>query len=136
MAQGCPMQRLRDREYRCPVELSLQVIGGKWKPLILWNLGTDGVLRFNELKRAMPAITQKMLTAQLRELEADGLVQREVYAQVPPKVEYSLSELGQSVMPVMRQLCDWGREYEAALGGGAGEARADASSDDRAEAAA
>lgn len=115
MVQACPVARLGEREYTCPVELSLQVIGGKWKPLILWHLGTEGVLRFNELRRIMPLVTQKMLTAQLRELEADGLVRREVYAQVPPKVEYSLSELGASVMPVMRQLCAWGMEYEAAL---------------------
>jgi DNA-binding HxlR family transcriptional regulator len=111
---------LSGKEYYCPVELALQVIGGKWKPIILFHLGKEelgdlGVMRFNELKRSMPNITQKMLTRQLRELEADGLVHREVYAQVPPKVEYSLSELGKSVMPVMRQLCDWGAYYEGVM---------------------
>jgi DNA-binding HxlR family transcriptional regulator len=68
-------------------------------------------MRFSELRRTMPNITQKMLTQQLRELEADGMVHREVYPQVPPKVEYSLTELGFSIMPILRQLCDWGREY-------------------------
>ena len=111
----CGLKELGGRQYYCPVELALQVIGGKWKPLILHYLGEGRVLRFNELKRTIPSITQKMLTAQLRELEADGLVTRTVYAQVPPKVEYALSELGQSVMPVMRSLCEWGKGYEAAL---------------------
>ncbi len=113
MAEARGMKTLGERVYTCPVELALQVIGGKWKPLILWHLGTDGTLRFGQLKRSMPAITQKMLTQQLRELEADGLVLRRVYAQVPPKVEYSLTELGDSVMPLMRQLCAWGRALEA-----------------------
>jgi DNA-binding HxlR family transcriptional regulator len=113
MNGSCSAKTLGERVYTCPVELALQVIGGKWKPLILWHLGTDGTLRFGQLKRGMPAITQKMLTQQLRELEADGLVLRKVYAQVPPKVEYSLTELGDSVMPVLRQLCAWGRGLEA-----------------------
>lgn len=118
---ACNLKKsLSGKEYYCPVELALQVIGGKWKPIILFHLGNEelgdlGVMRFNELRRSMPNITQKMLTRQLRELEADGLVHREVYAQVPPKVEYSLSELGKSVMPVMRQLCDWGAYYEGIM---------------------
>ncbi|THB65027.1 MAG: transcriptional regulator [Desulfovibrio sp.] len=115
MVQACPMQRLGEREYSCPVELAIQVIGGKWKPVILWHLGEESVLRFNELRRIMPTVTQKMLTRQLRELEADGLVHREVYAQVPPKVEYSLTPVGKSVMPIMRDLCQWGRDFESRL---------------------
>lgn len=111
---GCGLKRCGDKEYYCTVELTLQVIGGKWKPIILWHLFTEGTRRFGELKRAMPNITQKMLTQQLRELEADGLVRREVYPQVPPKVEYSLTELGDSVMPVMRTMCEWGQTYEQA----------------------
>jgi len=100
-----------DKKYFCTVELTLQVIGGKWKPIIIHRLGNDGTLRFSEVKRSIPNITQKMLTQQLRELEADGVVSRKVYAQVPPKVEYSLTELGQSVMPVIESLCKWGAGY-------------------------
>lgn len=102
-----------EKQYYCSVELTLQVIGGKWKPIIIHHLATDGTLRFSEIKRAIPNITQKMLTQQLRELESDGVVHREVYAQVPPKVEYSLTELGRSVMPVIESLCGWGKRYAA-----------------------
>lgn len=108
----CPLKRLGGREYYCAVELSLQVLGGKWKPIILWHLGRDGTYRFSELKRLMPNITQKMLTRQLRELESDGLIDRKVYAQVPPKVEYSLTETGHGVMPVLQELCQWGKAFE------------------------
>lgn len=108
----CTLKTLGDKTYYCPVELSLQVVGGKWKPIILYHLAREGTRRFNELGRAMPNITRKMLTQQLRELEADGLVRREVFPQVPPKVEYSLTELGASVMPVLDALCAWGRAYE------------------------
>lgn len=108
----CAIKHCRGREYYCTVELTLHVIGGKWKPIILYHLGKEGTRRFGELKQAMPNITQKMLTQQLRELEHDGLINRQVYAQVPPKVEYSLSEFGQSIMPVMQSLCLWGQSYE------------------------
>lgn len=112
MSDSCSMKLCGTKKYYCNVELTLQIIGGKWKPLILYRLGTDGTLRFSEVKRAIPSITQKMLTQQLREMESDGIVHREVYPQVPPKVEYSLTELGQSVMPIISQLCQWGKEYE------------------------
>jgi DNA-binding HxlR family transcriptional regulator len=95
------------------MELTLHIIGGKWKPLIIYHLGNKKVQRFSELKRTMPSITQKMLTQQLRELEADGIVHRTVYPQVPPKVEYSLTEMGESVVPVLRQMCQWGSSYES-----------------------
>lgn len=111
-AKVCSLKTLGGRTYSCTVELALQVIGGKWKPVILYHLAEDGALRFSELRRIMPTITQKMLTQQLRELEADGLVHREVYPQVPPKVEYSLTEFGKSVFPVLEQLCQWGRAFE------------------------
>ncbi|MEJ9148907.1 winged helix-turn-helix transcriptional regulator, partial [Bacillus thuringiensis] len=87
-------------KYSCPVEAMVEVIGGKWKGVILYHL-LDGTKRFNELKRLKPNITQRMLTLQLRELEADGIIHREVYREVPPKVEYSLTELGESLRPVI-----------------------------------
>jgi len=99
----------------CPIVGTLRVIGGKWKPVILWFLGSEGTMRFSELCRAVPMATAKMLTQHLRELEADGLVHREVYAQVPPKVEYSLTDLGQSLMPTLSSMSQWGLRYQAAL---------------------
>lgn len=109
----CGTQRCcAGKHYFCAVELALQVIGGKWKPVILWHLRTGERQRFGELRRRMPNVTQKMLTQQLRELEADGMVRREVYPQVPPRVEYSLTGLGLSVMPVLDQLSQWGARFE------------------------
>lgn len=90
----------------------MDIIGGKWKPLIIWKLGMLGILRFSELKKTIPSITQKMLTQQLRELEADGLIIRTVYPQVPPKVEYQLSEMGVTLMPILSSMCDWGKVYQ------------------------
>lgn len=92
----------------CTVEATLSLIGGKWKGVILYRLLQEDVLRFNQLRRYLPRITQRMLTHQLRELEADGLVVRTVYAQVPPKVEYRLSPYGQTLAPVMHALKAWG----------------------------
>jgi DNA-binding HxlR family transcriptional regulator len=87
----------------------MKIIGGKWKVIILWNL-VDGTHRFGELKRKLAGITQKMLTQELRALERDKLVKRRVYAQVPPKVEYSLTKKGESLRKVLYDLCDWGQE--------------------------
>jgi DNA-binding HxlR family transcriptional regulator len=92
------------------VESTLEVIGGKWKGLILYHL-LGKTRRFNEFRRLMPGITQRMLTLQLRDLEHDGLVHREVYREVPPKVEYSLTELGCTLEPIIRLLSDWGTLY-------------------------
>ena len=94
----------------CPAEATIGVIGGRWKVPIVWHLSA-GTMRFSELRRAMPGVTQKMLTQQLRELEADGVVRRKVYPQVPPRVEYSLTERGLSLKPVVEAMCRW-----AALG--------------------
>lgn len=102
---------LNNKFYTCTFEITMDLIGGKWKPLILWHLGTKGTIRFNALRKIMPNITQKMLTQQLRELEADLLVNRTIYAQVPPKVEYALSETGVSLMPILSQMCNWGQNY-------------------------
>ena len=94
----------------CPVEACLGVIGGKWKGVILYHL-LSRTMRFNELRRLMPDITQRMLTKQLRELEADGLIARKVYAQVPPKVEYSMTDYGKTLAPVVHALRAWGAEH-------------------------
>lgn len=104
-------ERINLKEINCEKELTLAVIGGKWKLIILWHLGLEGTKRFSELKRLIPSITQKMLTNQLRELEDDRLVHRQVYAEVPPRVEYSLTEYGESLMPILRMMYDWGRAY-------------------------
>jgi DNA-binding HxlR family transcriptional regulator len=97
----------------CPVETTLAVIGGKWKPLILWHLGESGVRRFLELHRIISGITRKMLTQHLRELERDGIVARKIFNELPPHVEYSLTKYGQTLRPLLRALCDWGSKHEA-----------------------
>lgn len=94
----------------CPVEATIGLIGGKYKALIVWKLTAD-TLRFSQLRREVPAATAKMLTQQLRELEKDGLVRRDVYPVVPPKVEYSLTELGLSLRPILESMYDWGTGY-------------------------
>ncbi len=96
--------------YRCTVAVTLDIIGGKWKSLILWQLSFK-TLRFSQLQRRLSSVTQKMLTQQLRELESNGLVHREVFAEVPPRVEYSLTELGESVVPILQLMCQWGKDY-------------------------
>lgn len=94
----------------CPVEATLELIGGKYKALILWHL-SEQTLRFSELKKLLPNATAKMLTQQLRELEAHTLLHREVFPVIPPKVEYSLTELGRSLMPVLVAMRNWGAGY-------------------------
>ena len=97
-------------ETHCPVEAAISLIGGKYKALILWQL-TGHTLRFSQLRKVVPAATPKMLTQQLRELENDGFLRREVFPVVPPRVEYSLTELGQSIRPVLAAMYDWGTGY-------------------------
>lgn len=99
-----------DCNFGCPVEACVEVIGGKWKGVILFHL-LGGTKRFNELMRLMPAVTQRMLTRQLRELEADRVVARTIYPEVPPRVEYSLTEFGRTLEPVLKTLQGWGMEY-------------------------
>ena len=94
----------------CPVEATLSYLDGKWKGVILFHL-MDKTLRFNELRRHLPAITQRMLTKQLRELEESGLISRTVYPVVPPRVEYALTPLGSTLKPVIRALAAWGDEF-------------------------
>lgn len=98
----------------CPVETTLTLIGDKWKVLILRDLLT-GTKRFGELKKSIGSVSQKVLTAQLRDMEAKGLVNRKVYAEVPPRVEYSLTELGQSLKPILDAMWNWGEDYKARI---------------------
>lgn len=95
----------------CAVEATLSVIGGVWKPVVLFKL-LDGAVRFNALCRLVPAATPRMMTLQLRELEADGIVKRTVYPEVPPKVEYSLTDLGRSLEPLLLNMRDWGVQIQ------------------------
>lgn len=112
----CRVKEISGKRYRCYFELTLAVIGGKWKPIILYHLSLASAVRFGELRRGMPDVTERMLTRQLRELEADGLVHREVYREVPPRVEYSLTEMGRSLIPLLLQMRAWGVDYEKFLG--------------------
>lgn len=98
----------------CPVETTLMLIGDKWKVLILRDL-TSGKKRFGELKKSIGSVSQKVLTAQLRDMEQNGLVHREVYAEVPPRVEYSLTALGQSLQPILESMRTWGEAYKKQL---------------------
>ncbi len=98
----------------CPVETTLMLIGDKWKVLILRDL-LPGTKRFGELKKSIGSVSQKVLTAQLRDMEGSGLVNRQVYAEVPPRVEYSLTELGQSLKPILDSMQNWGEGYKASL---------------------
>ncbi len=95
----------------CPVETTLTLIGDKWKVLILRDL-IPGTKRFGELKRSVGNVSQKVLTAQLRAMEESGLIHRKVYAEVPPRVEYSLTELGQSLKPILDTMENWGKDYQ------------------------
>ncbi len=100
----------RVKDYTCGIDVTLAVVGGKWKASILWHPAGE-TMRFSELQRQFSDTTRKTLTQQLRELETDGLGHRKVYPQVPPKVEYSLTEKGRSIFPILKKMCDWEREY-------------------------
>lgn len=99
----------KKKEYCCPVDATLHMIGGKYKSIILWHL-VERTMRFHELQKIVPCATPKMLTQQLRELEQDGLISRKVYPVVPPKTEYSLTEFGTSLIPVLDAMCNWGKK--------------------------
>lgn len=106
------MEHTCKQEFNCEKELTLHVIGGKWKMLILWHLGKEETKRFNELKALMPGITQRMLVNQLRELESNFIIHREVYPVVPPKVEYSLTDEEKSLTPILESMYNWGKNYK------------------------
>jgi DNA-binding HxlR family transcriptional regulator len=100
--------RLHGKIYHCPLDLASAFIGGKWKTVVLWYL-CEKKRRFSELKREIPGITEKMLSLQLKQLEKDGFVFRKIYAEVPPRVEYSLTEEGKTLIPTLEAMCLWGK---------------------------
>ena len=106
---------MEDKQSDCPVEITLSLLGDKWKVLILWEL-FERIKRFGELNRAISGISQKMLTQQLRQMEKDGLIKRKVYAEVPPRVEYSLTDIGKSLKPILDAMHKWGSNYSASKG--------------------
>jgi DNA-binding HxlR family transcriptional regulator len=97
----------KSKEAICEIEVAFEVIGGKWKPIILWFLSHLGTLRFGQVQHLIPDITHRMLTKQLRELEEHNLIERKVYPEVPPKVEYSITANGQEIIPILESMCDW-----------------------------
>ncbi|MFB7878367.1 MULTISPECIES: winged helix-turn-helix transcriptional regulator [unclassified Nocardia] len=106
--------RKQDLDFDCPVEVTLDVLGGKWKGMIVYLL-SEGTARFNEMRRAMPQVTQRMLTAQLRELERDGVLTRTVFPEVPPRVEYELTSFGRDLIPIIALMEAWGERYRNQL---------------------
>lgn len=106
----------RSGPYFCGIDAAMDVVGGKWKVLIVWELDTHGARRFGELRRGLPGVSEKMLIQQLRELEQDAIVHREVFAQVPPRVEYSLTEFGVTLNSALAPLGDWGRARMERIG--------------------
>ncbi len=110
----CHMSKSCAKYNTCPMTLFHKLVSGKWKILILWYL-SSGYLRFSEIKRKLPDVTQKMLTNQLRSLEEDGLVHREIYPVIPPRVEYSLTEMGKKMIPLLEQMYNFGVEYSESI---------------------
>lgn len=104
------------KTYACPIEVTLDLIGGKWKPLVLWHLKVHGVLRHGQFLRLMPGVSQKVLTEQLRQLEGDGLVARAAYPEVPPRVEYALTARGRELEALLDLFCGWGEAQADRLG--------------------
>jgi len=98
-------------EYSCPVTATMQVLGGKWKPILINAIYHTSPARFGELKRSVKGITQSMLTSQLRQLEDDGIISRKIYAEIPPRVEYTLTEFGLTLSPIMQAMAEWGKQY-------------------------
>lgn len=106
---------LNGREYHCAMDVTMNYIGGKWKTVVLWYLRKDKK-RFSELRRLIPNITEKMLSLQLKDLENDGIVGRKLYAEVPPKVEYFLTDFGRSLIPMLEEIARWGRNLAESKG--------------------
>jgi DNA-binding HxlR family transcriptional regulator len=106
---------LHGREFHCAMDVTMNYIGGKWKTVVLWYLRKDKK-RFSELRRHIPNITEKMLSLQLKDLEQDGIIGRKLYAEVPPKVEYFLTDFGKSLIPMLEEIARWGRDLAEAKG--------------------
>ena len=106
---------LNGQEFHCAMDVTMNYIGGKWKTVVLWYLRKDKK-RFSELRRLIPNITEKMLSLQLKDLENDGIVSRKIYAEVPPKVEYFLTDFGKSLVPMLEEIARWGRNLAEAKG--------------------
>ena len=115
MDYACEIKKIGDTQFRCYFQLAQRITGGKWKPKVLFHLSQFEVVRFGALRRAMIDISEKMLIQSLKDLERDGLVNRKVYREVPPKVEYSLTDLGQSFVPILTRMYEWGRSYASYL---------------------
>jgi len=105
------MSKSINLESDCPMNLTINILSEKWKLSILWHL-SRGTIRFNELQRTLTNITQKTLTMQLRELERDGIIYRKVYPESPPRVEYGLTNIGESMKPILSVMCEWGKDYK------------------------
>ncbi|MGG3670387.1 transcriptional regulator [Bacillus cereus] len=101
--------KIEKGNFNCEKELTLSIISGKWKVVILWHLGVEGPHRFSELQRLFPSISHKVLSNQLKELMEDGIVDRTVYPEIPPRVEYYMTELGMSLLPIVEMMYDWGK---------------------------
>ena len=110
------MEKKKALTFHCSVEATMAVLGGKYKAIIIWHLNRAGLMRYNEIQKAVPQATAKMLSQQLKELENDGIVRRKLYPVVPPKTEYSLTELGKTLVPIIDEMCVWGDEYFRRLG--------------------
>ena len=104
------MSNINQNKYNCPLEYTQRLIGGKWKPIILWYLSTKGIMRYGELKKSLIKISDKMLSQQLKELEGDKLIYRKQYPQIPPKVEYSISKKGKTLIPLLELMHTWAME--------------------------
>lgn len=105
------MENKNEAQFSCPIEYTMNMVAGKWKLVILWHLSQEKTMRYGEIKKSLSNITHKMLSQQLKELEADGFIHRESYPQIPPKVEYSLTPLGESFLPVLDSLSNWGKSH-------------------------
>lgn len=105
------LNKVSCNNYRCEIEVTLEILSGKWKALIIWNLNLYKSIRYNEFRRLIPEITQKMLSQQLKDLEKNGLVNRLVYHEVPPMVEYSLTEMGEGLIPILESMDRWGKSF-------------------------
>ena len=115
MTDQCEIKKAGDVEFRCYFQLASMIIGGKWKPKVLFHLSRNETVRFGALRRGIYGISEKMLIQSLKELEKDGMVNRKVYRQVPPKVEYSLTDLGKSFIPILTAMFEWGKSYASYL---------------------